>query len=56
MVDSARGAMSRVRSTIVSAVQFFWNCREAALHIISPLAIDGQLNFLRFRRLCAVDE
>ncbi|MEG3881844.1 hypothetical protein QT971_27430 [Microcoleus sp. herbarium19] len=47
--------MSRVRSTaIVSAVQFLWNCREAALHIISPLAIDRQLNFLRFRSLCAV--
>ncbi|MCC3571587.1 MAG: hypothetical protein JGK30_10135 [Microcoleus sp. PH2017_40_RAT_O_B] len=27
----------------VSAVQFLWNCREAALHIISPLAIDRQL-------------
>ncbi|WP_293242591.1 hypothetical protein [Microcoleus sp. PH2017_25_DOB_D_A] len=35
----------------VSAVQFLWNCREAALHIISPLAIDRQLNFLRFRPL-----
>ena len=48
--------MSRVRSrTIVSAVQFLWNCREAALHIISPVAIDRQLNFLIFRPLCAVD-
>ncbi|MEG4624646.1 hypothetical protein Q5691_10220 [Microcoleus sp. w1-18aA5] len=55
MVDSDRGAMSRVRSTIVFAVQFRWNCREAALHIISPVAIDRQLNFLMFRSLCAVD-
>ncbi|MBD1830272.1 hypothetical protein NDI47_04875 [Microcoleus vaginatus GB1-A2] len=55
MVDSDRGARSRVRSTIVSAVQFLWNCREAALHIISPVAIDRQLNFLMFRPLCAVD-
>ncbi|MEG4418307.1 hypothetical protein QUA70_06815 [Microcoleus sp. LAD1_D5] len=56
MVDSDRGAMSRVRSTtIVSTVQFRWNCREAALHIISPVAIDRQLNFLMFRSLCAVD-
>ncbi|MEG3956693.1 hypothetical protein [Microcoleus sp. herbarium2] len=55
MVDSDRGAMSRVRSrTIVSAVQFLWNCREAALHIISPVAIERQLNFLMFRLLCAV--
>ncbi|MCY7381013.1 MAG: hypothetical protein LH628_00165 [Microcoleus sp. CAN_BIN18] len=38
-----------------SAIQFLWNCREAALHIISPLAIDRQLNFLRFRPLCVVD-
>ncbi|WP_445248597.1 hypothetical protein [Microcoleus sp. OTE_8_concoct_300] len=56
MVDSDRSAMSRVRSrTIVSAVQFLWNCREAALHIISPVAIERQLNFLMFRLLCAVD-
>ncbi|MEG4321985.1 MULTISPECIES: hypothetical protein [unclassified Microcoleus] len=34
----------------VSAV-VLWNCREAALHIISPLAIDIQLNFLMFRSL-----
>jgi hypothetical protein len=56
VVDSDRGAMSRVRSrTIVSAVQFLWNCREAALHIISPVAIERQLNFLMFRLLCAAD-
>jgi uncharacterized protein involved in propanediol utilization len=47
--------MSRVRSSaIVFTVQFLWNCRKAEIHIISPLAIDGQLNFLIFRRLYAV--
>ncbi|MGB3266852.1 MAG: hypothetical protein WBA89_23175 [Microcoleus sp.] len=38
----------------VSAIEFLWNCRETALHIISPVATDRQLNFLMFRPLCAV--
>ncbi|MBE9188558.1 hypothetical protein IQ270_28970 [Microcoleus sp. LEGE 07076] len=55
MVDSVQQRCDRLSLIArLSAVEFLWNCREAALPIISSLAIDRQLNFLMFRRLCTV--